>query len=249
MSRQARKFPGFKYHVIERPYFSTFLYKILFRGPDVRDPSPLKQKWVPGYLPKAQLFELQKFRQLHGMIRDRARELSGKHDFRFRQDGGLNVYMFDQSAVLHLASEFENHVLGIWGPLDDVHVEHAVSAPKILVKEKLWKGRYRYKIVLRPEEGHSKALSDLLSDHVMGEDYDANRSLEDFMISNHNGPYFSWQSGEKMLYCNDEGLIMMINLVCTDAVYKIDKVITHNELSQQEKIAAQDARAQPGKQT
>jgi hypothetical protein len=92
---------------------------------------------------------------------------------------------------------------------------------------------------------HGRQLADLISDLAMGEDYEVNRSLEDFMFSGRPNSTFAWQSGEKLLYCNDEGLIMMINLKCTDAVYKIDKVITHNELSQQEKIAAQDAGAKP----
>ena len=55
--------------------------------------------------------------------------------------------------------------------------------------------------------------------------------------------FWNWYSGDKILYCNDEGLIMMIGLVCTDAIQKIDKVITHNELSEQKKITTKDVRA------
>jgi hypothetical protein len=205
---------------------------------------------LPGLISKADAFEIQKYRRLHGLIRDRARELSGDRGFRFRQDSGLNVYLHDNDCARTLAREFRDHVIGIWGPLDDAHQKHAVSAPKILVRKSLWRGRFRYRLILRLDasQDHGRQLSELISDLDMGKDYDVNRSLEDFMFSGHPNSNFSWQSGEKLLYCNDEGLIMMINLTCTDAVYKIDKVITHNELSQQEKTAAQDAGAKPVQQ-
>ncbi len=250
MNRQARNFPGLKYHVIERPYFGTFMYKILFRGADVSD-GPLRNKWTMGMLPKAQIFELQKYRRLHGQIRDRARELSGDRDFRFRQDSGLNVYLHDIDCAQKLSREFQNHVMGVWGPLDDAHQAHALASPKIRTRSRLWRGQYRYRLILRLDvnQGHEHSLRRILEDLVLGEDYDVNRSLEDFITIGHPSSVFSWQSGEKVLYCNSEGLIMMINLSCTDAVHKIDKVITHNELSQQEKIATQDAGAKSGKQT
>ena len=196
-------------------------------------------------LPKAQIFELQKYRRLHGIIRDRARELSGDRDFRFRQDSGLNVYLHTSSCAIALANEFRNHVIGVWGPLDDAHQQHAIASPKIRTRKILWKGRYRYRVVLRPDPEHAINIARLFEDLVLGEDYDVNRSLEDFITIGHPSSIFSWQSGEKLLYCNDEQLIMMISLSCTDAVHKIDKVITHNELSQQEKIATQNAGAKP----
>ena len=247
MTRQARNFPGFKYHIIERPYFGMFMYKILFRGADVND-NPIRRNWVNSMLPKSQIFELQKYRKLHALIRDRARELSGDKDFRFRQDSGLNVYLYNQACVKNLATEFKDHVIGIWGPLDDAHQQHAMASPKIRTRKILWKGRYRYRVVLHPEPEHSVGLARIFEELVLGEDYDVNRSLEDFITIGHPSSVFSWQSGEKLLYCNDEQLIMMISLSCTDAVHKIDKVITHNELSQQEKIATQDAREKPGNQ-
>lgn len=236
--------------MIERPYFGAFMYKILFRGPDLHDHASLKRKWVPSLMPRSQIFELQKYRRLHGLIRDRARELSSSKDFRFRQDEGLSVYMHDHQSVLTLANEYRDHVIGIWGPLDETHHQHALESPKILVKQRLWKGRYRYRAILRiggqADENSAKALSNLLEPLVLGEDYDVNRSLEDYLMIGQASPIYAWQSGEKMLYCNDEGLIMMISLSFTDAIHKIDKVITHDELSQQEKIASKDAGTKPG---
>ena len=102
--------------------------------------------------------------------------------------------------------------------------------------------------MLHPEPEHSISLARIFEELVLGEDYDINRSLEDFITIGHPSSVFSWQSGEKLLYCNEEQLIMMISLSCTDAVHKIDKVITHNELSQQEKIIAQDAGTKPSNQ-
>lgn len=245
MNRQSKDFQGFRYHVIERPYFGNFLYKVLFRGPETKKAPAHMAPLVVGLISKADAFEIQKYRRLHGLIRERARELSGEQGFRFRQDSGLNVYLHDQECARCLAREFREQVLGIWGPLDDAHQKHAMSAPRIAVRKSLWRGRFRYRLVLRldPAQDQGKQLRELLENLDFGCDYDMNRSLEDFVFSAHPGPSFSWQSGEKLLYCNDEGLIMMINLLCTDAVHKIDKVITHDELSQQEKIAAQDAGA------
>lgn len=251
MSRQARNFPGLKYRIFEKPYFGLFLYKVLFRGPDVTDylTDYRFKRWnvrkdfhdfpksIFSMIPKHELFELQKYRRLHMAIRTRAKELSGENNFRFRQDRGLSIYLYSLLDAQILVDEFHDHVLGVWGPLDDEHQKHAKNSPKIRIRSRLWRNQYRYRVVLKIDADQRHGLVRALEDLVIGTDYDINRNLARCIMDPFSLPssHFTWQFKENLLYCVDERLIIMINLHCADAVFKIDKVVTHNELSQQKK--------------
>lgn len=235
MSLHNEQFHGFKYRVIERPYYGSFLYKISFQGASVFGNRLSQQK----------IAELQKFRSLHWLIRSRSANICGLNGFRFRQDTTLNIYCKETGHAQHLISEFENYVLEIYGPRDAAHLRQALLQPKMIVKQRLWKGRYRYKISLDLYLTAQTVFNGIMEDLVLGIDYDINQNLESFMTVE-TEENWGWYSGDKILYCNDEGLIMMIGLVCTDAIRKIDKVITHNELSKQKETASKDARSQLG---
>ena len=235
MSLQSDQFLGFNYRVIERPFYGTFLYKIAFQGASV----------FGNRLSQSKIAELQKFRSLHWLIRSRAKDICGSNGFRFRQDTALNIYCKEMQHAQYLVREFENYVIDIYGPKDEAHQKQALLQPKMIVKQRLWKGRYRFKISLDLYMTAQTSFNGVMEDLVLGIDYDVNPNLESYM-SAESEENWGWYSGEKILYCNDEGLIMMIGLVCTDAIRKIDKVITHNELSEQKETAAKDAGSQLG---
>lgn len=237
MNKLNNQFQGYSYSIIERPYYGTFLYKISFRGASV----------FGNRLSSAKIAELQKFRNLHLQIRSRAKEICGPMGFRFRQDNTLNIYCRDTDHARNLIAEYEDYIYEIYGPKDDDHCQQALSEPKILVKPTLWKGRFRFRLSLDLEGADMFAFNNIMVDLVFGIDYLANQNLHDLMIVD-VPEFWNWYSGDKILYCNDEGLIMMIGLVCPDAISKIDKVITHNELSEQKEAFAKNARSQLSQQ-
>jgi hypothetical protein len=232
MNKLSDQFTGYNYSIIERPYYGSFLYKISFRGASV----------FGNKLSAAKIAELQRFRSLHWQIRTRAKEICGSTGFRFRQDNTLNIYCKDTNHARDLIAEYEDYIYEIFGPRDDDHRAQALIEPKILVKHRLWKGRFRFRLNLELEQVDMAAFNNIMVDLVFGIDYHANQNLHDLMVME-VPEFWNWYSGDKILYCNDEGLIMMIGLVCTDAIQKIDKVITHNELSEQKKITTKDVRA------
>lgn len=165
--------------------------------------------------------------------------LVNKQDYKVRKEVTVNFFFNDPTVVENFVFEFEEYVIDVWGPVNDDQKILMLGDEKIVIKNKLWHNKFRYKLTFMGtkefQDHDAPRLANWMLEQDNHDDFYASpnfkRALglypEDNKRSGRNYIY-NWSLCS--LYCSNEEDILMIKLMSSDSLAKIEKCVTYEEL-------------------
>lgn len=142
----------------------------------------------------------------------------------------ISFFTNDKNHVDAIIDKFARQILEISFPANQAHVDFLSKNRKVLVRERLFNDRYKYKVYINPYNMRTERFRPVAEflEHFDKTRYDVNNILRDFWSPyTHSINSLGWTVA---VYFKDLEDLMMFQLRFTDDIMKIEEIVLVRDL-------------------
>jgi len=165
-------------------------------------------------------------------------QLTYKEEYSIRRESTVNLFFKDKTIVEAFVAEFKKDVIDVWGPCNDEQLEVMNQDEQVVVKNKLWHNKFRYKLTYLGTTQFRERDAKTVFEHV------SRTNPEDFHLSPnfrravglapiHGNHIYRWTVCS--VYCKEQEDTLLLKLATHESLTKIERCVTFEELEQSDK--------------